>query len=323
MLSLPDFREKQLFFVLLQNGEKMQFSNGNLVVRDIDGKIKIQATCYRIFCVFVVGSLTITDKLLQNARKFGFSIFFLSSTFKTYGSWNSGAEGNFILRRKQYNYSGDDISQFLVKNKLQNSVRALKRIRRKDCRIQNSISAIEEYIDELNSSQWRNNELLSMEGNAAKLYFKSMFGEFGFKSRKPRVKQDILNLLLDIGYTLLFNLIEAMLSVYGFDLYWGVYHKTFFQRKSLVCDMVEPFRCIIDYRIRKACALKQINENDFSVINNAYFLFGKKSKKYVGFLVEEILQYREEIFVFIQNYYRSFMKGIDFDKYKEFKYRDK
>ena len=51
---------------------------------------------------------------------------------------------------------------------------------------------------------------------------------------------------MDIGYTYLFNFIDALLRLYGFDTYLGFYHKEFYQRKSLVCDVVEPFRCIID-----------------------------------------------------------------------------
>ena len=322
MLTLPDFKEKQIVFIVLQYGEKMQFANGNLIVRDLEGKIKLQASCYRLFCVFVVGSLTITDKLLQNSRKFGFSIFFLNSSLKVYGSWNSGANGNFILRSKQYKYYGFEIGQFLVKNKISNQIRLLNSIRYKDYEIQETIRIAKEYLKSLNEKNFSDKELLSIEGNVAKLYFKSIFGKYGFKNRRPRVKSDILNLLLDLGYTLLFNLIEAILSIYGFDLYWGVYHKLFFQRKSLVCDMVEPFRCIIDYRIRKAYSLKQINEKDFSKYNGAYLLFGKESKKYISFIMEDLLTYKEEIFKFVQSYYRSFMKEESIDRYREFKYKD-
>ena len=321
MLSLPDFKEKQIIFIILKFGEKLQFFNGNLVVRDADGKIKLQASCYRLFTVFIVGSLTITDKLLQHSRKFGFSIFFLSSSLKIYGSWNSSAEGNYVLRSKQYKYNADDISHFLVKNKISNQIRILKQIRDKNSNTQATISIAKKYLKKLNEEQYDNNKLLSIEGNVAKLYFKSIFGEFGFKNRRPRIKTDIINLLLDIGYTMLFNLVESMLSVYGFDLYKGVYHKTFFQRKSLVCDIVEPFRPIIDYRLRKAYKLKQVKEEDFSIVNNAYMLFGKNSKKYVSFFMEDLLENKCEIFKFIQNYYRSFMKEEPAKTYKEYKYK--
>jgi len=81
--------------------------------------------------------------------------------------------------------------------------------------------------------------------------------------RYPRTKIDKNNLLLDMGYTFLFHFIETLLCLYGFDLYEGFYHKRFYQRKSLVCDVQEPFRCIIDEALKKAYNLGRISEKDF------------------------------------------------------------
>ncbi len=83
--------------------------------------------------------------------------------------------------------------------------------------------------------------LLGVEGSASRIYFKAFFEEFGWRSRCPRAKQDRLNLLLDIGYSQLFYFIETLLHLYGFDVYKGVYHQTFYQRKSLVCDFSRTF----------------------------------------------------------------------------------
>lgn len=61
---------------------------------------------------------------------------------------------------------------------------------------------------------------------------------------------------------MLFNLVDAILQVYGFDTYNGVFHKCFYMRKSLVCDIMEPMRPIIDYEIRKAINLNQCKKDD-------------------------------------------------------------
>ena len=78
------------------------------------------------------------------------------------------------------------------------------------------------------------------------------FDNVQWNGRKPRIKSDYVNVVLDIGYTMLFNIVDAMLQVYGFDTYYGVFHKCFYMRKSLVCDIMEPIRPIIDYEVRKA-----------------------------------------------------------------------
>lgn len=106
----------------------------------------------------------------------------------------------------------------------------------------------------------------------AKLYFKHEFDCVDWKGRKPRIKSDYVNSILDIGYSMLFNVIDSLLDLFGFDVYCGVLHKEFYMRKSLVCDLMEPFRPIIDTQIRKSINLKQFSESDFNFRNGAYVL---------------------------------------------------
>ena len=40
MLSAKDFSKKQIIFLLTNAGEKLSFSNDNMIVKDKDGKIK-------------------------------------------------------------------------------------------------------------------------------------------------------------------------------------------------------------------------------------------------------------------------------------------
>lgn len=115
-------------------------------------------------------------------------------------------------------------------------------------------------MDSLSDSLCENMDYLTVmgiEGNAAKVYFPRMFDNVNWNGRKPRIKNDYINVTLDIAYTMLFNIVDAMLQVYGFDTYYGVFHKCFYMRKSLVCDLMEPMRPIVDYAIRKAINLGQ------------------------------------------------------------------
>lgn len=62
----------------------------------------------------------------------------------------------------------------------------------------------------------------------------------------------------------------------------------------------------------------QIKEDDFEILNEQYVLKYKKNAEYVSMFVTEILDYKEEIFKYIQAYYRSFMKQKIFDNYYSF-----
>ena len=64
MFTAPDFKKKQIVFVMFHEGDKLAFNNDNLVVKDADGKVKLQCTCYRLFLVFAVGHTSITSVLI-------------------------------------------------------------------------------------------------------------------------------------------------------------------------------------------------------------------------------------------------------------------
>ena len=112
---------------------------------------------------------------------------------------------------------------------------------------------------------------------------------------------------MDIGYTMLFNFIECFLRMFGFDLYVGVYHRMWFKRKSLVCDIMEPFRPIIDKAIRTAWNRKQFNEKDFVVRKREYVLKREKNGDYCRVFFDAMIPYKISVFKYVQSYYRCFM----------------
>lgn len=317
MLSAPDFQYKKLVIVFLNHGEKVSFSNDNLVVKDRDGKIKHQSTCFRIFAVFLIGQFTLTTGIIQRAKKFGFSIVLMTGGLRVYEVFANRAEGNTLLREKQYRYEGLELGKYLVSEKISNQIAAIKKARQSGRLASEVCSRLEGYqqkLPELTTLK----SVLGIEGVASKEYFQQLFSELEWRGRQPRIKANPINSLLDHGYTLLFCFIEALLNCYGFDIYKGVYHQQFYMRKSLVCDLIEPFRPLIDYQIRRMYRLEQVDEDDFCIINHSYRLQYKKASKYAGLLMKPISNYKDEIFLFMQQYYRAFMRNKDIKEYPHF-----
>lgn len=321
MLSLPDFREKNIVVCFASEGQKVSFKNDNLIVQDAEGNTLLQATCHKIFSLWIVGHTTITSGILERSKKFAFSICLLSHSHRPYGLWSSATEGNFLLRRKQYEYIGLDIARHLVRNKIMNQTELLKGIRGKSQETKDWIDKMAEYAQQTLTAPDLQ-MLLGLEGVATRLYFSHWFADMEWKGRKPRTKIDAINTTMDIGYTYLFNIVESMLNLYGFDLYQGVYHRCFYQRKSLVCDIVEPFRCIVDKQIKRAYGLKQLQEGDFRVQNGQYFLKIEKNKDYTRWLMQSILEHKEDIFTYVQEYYRCFMREKVIEHYPIFKIKE-
>ena len=278
MLSLPEFKEKQIVFIYLNEGEKLSFKNDNVIVKDKENTIIHQSTCYRLFALYIVGNITVTSGLLQRSKKFGFSIVFMTCGLRPYGIWGSKTEGNFILREKQYKKTSLTLATHLIKNKIQNQLLLLKKMRNKKEKDHQTIDRLKGFKKRLEKNNIDLYTILGVEGISSREFFKNFYQDCNWQGRRPRVKHDPINSLQDTGYTLLFNFIESLLSLYGFDVYKGVFHQPFYKRKSLVCDIVEPFRPIIDARIKKAYALGQIKEEDFTIVNKQYRIFWKKEQ---------------------------------------------
>jgi CRISPR-associated protein Cas1 len=319
MMSRPDFISKQILLIESSKDVKLKFKNSNLtLINKEDNKTLLQHPCHKIFMIFIYGEFTITSVLIKNLKKFAIPIVFLSYSLRPYLSIVPDNKGNFLLRKKQYTFSNElELSKHMVKNKINNQIYLMNSLRYKTNNETTLINKAKIILLNIDSAQ-NNQELLGLEGNVSKIFFGVYFKNMSFKGRRPRCKDDIYNLLLDIGYFYLFNFIEANLELYGFDTYCGFYHKLFFQRKSLVCDLVEPFRCIIDKQLRKSYNLGQIDENDFYVKNGQYYIKREFNKKYSELFLKEILFNKEEIFLYVQKYYRCFMKEEKIKDYPVF-----
>lgn len=314
MITNKDFSKKQIVYVLCINGEKFCIKNDNLVVLDSEEKIKLQVTCYRLFLVNVIGNFTITNVLIKSAKKFGFFIALFTPSYHLYQIIGAQKDGNYLLKKKQYSYNGLEIAKRIVKNKIVSEYEQVNQIRGKQPIDSKALLLFKEYylkIDEIKE----NESLLAYEGISAKVYFNSYFKDIEWTGRKPRMKRDIVNSTLDIGYTMLFNYLDALLLSFGFDTYVGIYHKQFYMRKSLTCDLVEPFRIIIDHAVHKAYNLGQIKTDDFILINGQYKLKWEANRKYIAILMEPILENKDLIFKYVQDYYRCFMKETSINNY--------
>jgi CRISPR-associated protein Cas1 len=319
MLDINDFGKKQIIFVFLNVGEKISYSNDNIIVKTKEGTIKYQTTCYRIFALFVVGNFTLTSGLLQRAKKYGFGIVLMTHSLRVYEILCCPMEGNTLLHRHQYVFKGNELGKHIIINKIINQRYYLNKIRKKNEEIKNAIQIIDKSLKHLQDSEYNDlSSIMGVEGSIARVYFNNIFDSVDWKGRKPRIKFDMTNSVLDIGYTILFNFIEALLNLYGFDLFVGVLHQQFYMRKSLVCDLIEPFRAMIDWQIRKSINLGQFKEDDFNVINGQYLLKWSENPKYVSILMEPLLEHRAEIFLYIQAYYRAFMKQKSISEYPLF-----
>ena len=81
---------------------------------------------------------------------------------------------------------------------------------------------------------------------------------------------------------------------------------------------MEPFRCLIDAQVKKAFNLSQCKEDDFIYQNSRYALKWEKNSAYISWLIKPLMEHKEEIYMYVQSYYRCFMRGKSIDQYPVF-----
>lgn len=84
-------------------------------------------------------------------------------------------------------------------------------------------------------------DVSNREGHAAKVYFNSVFG-----SDFSRQSENDINAALNYGYSMLLSAFNRELSACGYSANLGINHKNEFNHFNLSCDLMEPFRPLVD-----------------------------------------------------------------------------
>ena len=324
MFTHKDIENRTIFVINCIKNRALRVSNGELLLEEWDENVNKHKTLtkmpfQKMFALFVVGHITVTTPLIEKCQRFGVALVVMKPSLRPVFFWSNTAEANFLLRQRQYSLDKEDLSiaRVLISNKIRNQCQCLSDSRRRD---DLTLSAIEQCKDCINmvSIATEYNELMGLEGLASRTFFEAYYKDLGWTMRRPRTKCDALNATLDIGYTILFNNIECFLRLFGFDLYVGVFHRMWFKRKSLVCDIMEPFRCIIDKATRTAYHRKQFSEKDFDIQKGEYLLKRERNADYCRMYFDALIPYKTQIFKYTQAYYRCFMGKKSEDYYPSF-----
>lgn len=92
------------------------------------------------------------------------------------------------------------------------------------------------YIEELQQG-----DVTNREGHAAKVYFNALFG-MSFS----RNKECFINSALDYGYSIILSEFNRAIVANGYNTQLGLCHRNEFNPFNLSCDLMEPFRIVVD-----------------------------------------------------------------------------
>lgn len=99
------------------------------------------------------------------------------------------------------------------------------------------------------------------EGHAAKVYFNALFGlDF------TRTEENSTNAALNYGYSLLLSTFNRCITANGYLTQLGLFHDNMFNPFNLASDLMEPFRPMIDWKVRAMQPHKFEHEEKMEVL---------------------------------------------------------
>ena len=130
--------------------------------------------------------------------------------------------------------------QQIIKNKISNQNEVLNRLGGSD--------ELKKYFDSVLSGDSKNSEAV-----ASQVYFKKLFGK-----NFTRDNDEIINALLNYGYSIIRGFVARSITVHGFVPFLGLFHKNEFNAFNLADDLMEVFRPLVDLFVKTN--LSQINK---------------------------------------------------------------
>lgn len=214
---------------------KLEYSLEYLVYRGVDATKRIFLN--EISTILIESTqVSITTSLINELVKRKIKVIFCDEKHDPIGEItpynNSHNSSERILTQIERDKDTKDIIwKEIIKEKIKTESLMLRKYGALD-----ASSQLENYL--LNVE---NGDITNREGHAAKVYFNNIFYD-GF-SRKENCD---LNASLNYGYTLILSQFNRIVTAAGYLTQIGIHHKGQFNPFNFSCDLMEPFRYIVD-----------------------------------------------------------------------------
>ena len=280
--------------VVITKQSSLSYKNRFLVVKqDVDEKY---IHLSEIDTVIVdTPAVSISAYLLKELSDNKINIIFCDEKHNPFGEMQSyylshNSPKKIMLQSKWDNEIKNTVWEYIVKNKIANQILLLKKIKSKRYEL------LDEYYHDVKIGDKTNRE-----GHAAKVYFNELFGK-----QFVRHHEDVINSSLNYGYAILLSTFNKEVISNGYITQLGLNHKSEFNEFNLSCDLMEPFRIVIDqfvYYNHPTELNHEYKMNLVNILNEIYFYDGKK------YTLKDIIR------KFVKNVFSTIEEGVI---YKEF-----
>jgi len=260
---MPFRNSKSLKLELSEYGSYLGRDAGCFELRNKNGKVKHYPHFEKEIgeCVLVSGSYVSVDALIDLAL-WNIDTYIMTKHNRVVAFLKNLEDDSHVKTRvSQYqaldNGKGITIAKQIVKAKIEGQNRILRKY---------DLKAIDRYIGDVKSRR----SLLSIESRHARLYFSQIFKLFPENIRPEKrtgyKAYDGINNVFNFGYYVLKCRIHKALLKAKLEPYLGFLHSLQHGKPSLVCDLQDVYRYLIDdYLIERG---KKLRKKDFVVVTD-------------------------------------------------------
>ena len=219
--------------LLITQNCKLSYQNDYLLVRNENLQMVHLSEINTI--VIDTGQVSITSFLVSELAKNKIKLIFVDEqhnpiceTVPYYGNFNTSKK---ILNQVKWDTEiKEKVWQKIVQNKIFNQYRILTNFG-----IQGADKLLE-YVKDVEIGDKTNRE-----GHAAKVYFNLLFGK-----KFVRHQSDGINVALNYGYSIIMSTFSKEIVSKGYITQLGINHKNEFNYFNFACDLMEPYRVLVD-----------------------------------------------------------------------------
>lgn len=254
--------------VVITKQSRISYKNRFLVVKQEDDEKYVHLSEIDTIIVDSI-SVSISAYLLKELSDNKINIIFCDDKHNPFGelvSYYSKHNSSKMITNqiKWKQIDKDNVWALIVKNKIMNQALLLKKIKSPKYEL------VLSYCDEVVSGDKTNRE-----GHAAKVYFNALYG-----NDFVRNSDDDINSALNYGYAVLLSTVNKEIINNGYLTQLGLHHKNEFNEFNLACDLMEPFRSLIDNFVYFNRGRKFDSDYKFDIVNIFNNTFKYQGKKY-------------------------------------------
>lgn len=253
--------------VVISKPAKLDLRLGFMVVRSSDETVKIHIS--EISIVLIESTMcSVTTALMSELVKNKIKVIFCDEKQNPHAELVSfyGCHDSSLKIKRQMQWETvrkQSVWTEIVAQKIKKQAQTLSHFRLREERLLN------DYLQQLEF-----NDATNREGHAAKVYFNALFGKSFSRSDDTAT-----NAALNYGYSILLSCFNREVVNNGYLTQLGLFHDNMFNPFNLSCDLMEPFRPIIDRCVKNA-AFEAFGTNEkrqiLSLLQTEVMIDGRK-----------------------------------------------